>query len=58
MVQWLEHPPVRRVIRVQILVVQFFQFSHVSDFSGKELEYCLCHLIEWGNILPVTRRGA
>ena len=40
-------------------VFQFSQsFLRLPEFSGKELEYCLCHLIEWGNILPVTRRGA
>ena len=30
----------------------------LPEFSGKELEYCLCYLIEWGEILPVKRRGA
>ena len=27
----------------------------LPEFSGKELEYCLCYLIEWGEILPVKK---
>ena len=25
------------------------------EFSGKELECCLCYLIEWGDMLPVKK---
>ena len=33
-------------------------FGEGTEFLGKELEYCLCYLIKWGNILPVKRHGA